>query len=137
MDCSTPGFPVLQHFLEFAQTHVHRFSDAIQSSVVPFSCLQSFPASGFFSKESVLPVRWLKYWSFNFSISPSSEYSRLISFRVDWLDLLARRSNTGTASGCIWASHGPLVLVSASLGFCSSIKYFYISSGLKLYFREK
>ena len=66
----------------------------ISSSVVPFSsCLQSFPASGgkIFSKffESVLCIRWPKYWSFSFSISPSNEYSWLISFRMDWFDLLA------------------------------------------------
>ena len=59
-------------------------------SVILFSsCLQSFPASGFFSSESVLCIRWPKYWSFSFSISPSNEYSGLISFRIDWLDLLA------------------------------------------------
>ena len=62
----------------------------ILSSVVPFSsCLQSFPASGKFSDQSVLHIRWPKYWSFSFSISPSNEYSGLISFRMDWLDLLA------------------------------------------------
>ena len=54
----------------------------------PFSCLQSFPASGSFPV-SVLHIRWPKYWSFSFSISPSNEYSGLISFRMDWLDLLA------------------------------------------------
>ena len=64
---------------------------AISSSVVPFSsCPQSFPASGsFFSNESFLHIRWPKYWSFSFSISPTNEYSGLISFRMDWLDLLA------------------------------------------------
>ena len=63
----------------------------ISSSVIPFSsCLQSFPvASGFFSDESVLPIRWPKYWSFGSSISPSNEYSGLMSFRFEWLDLLA------------------------------------------------
>ena len=62
----------------------------VSSSVVPFfSCLQSFPASEYFPNESVLPIRWPKYWSFSFSISPSNEYSALISFRMDWLDLLA------------------------------------------------
>ena len=61
----------------------------ISSSVVPFSCLQSFPASGFFSNESVLCIRWPKYWSFSFSISPSNEHLGLHSFRMDWLDLLA------------------------------------------------
>ena len=61
----------------------------ISSSVVPFSCLQPFPASGSFLNESALCIRWPKYWSFSFSISPSNEYSGLISFRMDWLDLLA------------------------------------------------
>ena len=63
---------------------------ATSSSVVPFSsCLQSFPASGFFKKELVLRTWWPKYWSFSFSSSPSNVYSGLISFRMDWLDLLA------------------------------------------------
>ena len=62
----------------------------ISSSVVPFSsCLQSFPFIRVFPNESVLCIRWPKYWSFSFSISPSNEYSGLISFRMDWLDLLA------------------------------------------------
>ena len=65
----------------------------ISSSVIPFSsCPQSFPTSGsdeLWSNESTLRMRWPKYWSFSFSISPSSEYSGLISFRMDWLDLLA------------------------------------------------
>ena len=60
----------------------------ISSSVIPFSSyLQSFPASGSFPDKSVLPIKWPKYWSF--SISPSSEYSELLSFRIDWFDLLA------------------------------------------------
>ena len=66
-----------------------RCHPAISFSVIPFfSCLQSFPALGYFSKESVLCIRWPKYWSFSFSISPSNEYSGLISFRMDGLDLL-------------------------------------------------
>ena len=89
MDYSTPGFPVHHQFPELTQTHVHRVSDAIQrisSSVVPFSsCLQSFPASGF--NESV-HIRWSKYWNFCLSLSPSNEYSGLMSFRIDWLNLL-------------------------------------------------
>ena len=62
----------------------------ISFSVIPFSsCLQSFPASGSFPIESALQIRWLKYSRFSFSISPSNEYSELISFRIDWLDLPA------------------------------------------------
>ena len=63
---------------------------AISSSVVPFSSsLQSFPASGFFQVSQLFPIRWPKYWSFSFNINHSNEYSGLISFRMDWLDLLA------------------------------------------------
>ena len=87
MDCSTPGFPILHHLPKFVQTHVHWVSDAIQPSrpVIPFS--SCFPSIGVFSNESALPNRWPKYWSFSFS--PSNEYSGLISFRMDWFDLLA------------------------------------------------
>ena len=91
MDCSTPGFLVFHYLPEFAQTHVHWVGDAIQPShpVSPFSsCLQSFSASGSFPG-SFLHIRWPKDWSFSFSISPSNEYSRLVSFRMDWSDLLA------------------------------------------------
>ena len=65
-----------------------RCHPTISSSATLSFCLQSFPASGDFSSELALPIRWPKYWSFNFSISPSSETSGLISFRVDWFDLL-------------------------------------------------
>ena len=91
MDCSTPGFPVLQHLLEFAQTHVHWVGDAIQPSHPLSSLLLSsvFPSIRVFSTESALHIKWPKYWHSSFSISPSNEYSGLISFRIDWFDLLA------------------------------------------------
>ena len=91
MNCSMQGLPVYHQLPEFTQTHVHRVSDAIQPShpVIPFSsCPQSLPASES-SSESTLHMRWPKYWSFGFSISPSNEHPGLISFRMDWLDLLA------------------------------------------------
>ena len=92
MDCSTPGLPVHHHLLEFTQTHVHQVSDTIQPShslSSPFPPLSVFPSIRVFSNESVLCLRWSKYWSFSFSISPFNEYSGLISFRMDWLDLFA------------------------------------------------
>ena len=88
---SLPDFPVLHYLLEFAQTYVHWIGNAMQPSpsAIPFSsCPLSFPAS-VFSNESALCNRWPKYWSFSFSISPSNEYSGLISFRIVWFDLLA------------------------------------------------
>ena len=86
MDCHTPGFPVHHQLLELIQTHLHRVSDAIQSLLLPPSI---FPSIRVCSNESVHHIRWPKYWSFSFSISPSNEHSGLISFRMDWLDLLA------------------------------------------------
>ena len=92
MDCRTPGFPVHHQLPELAQTHVHQ-------SVMPSNhlilCLPRlflpsfFPSIRVFSNDSALCIRWPKYWSFSFSISPSNEYSGLISFRIDWFDLLA------------------------------------------------
>ena len=92
MNCSMLGFSVLHYFQEFAQTHVHWAGGAIQPShpllsASPPACRLSQP-QGLFS-ESALHIRWPNYWSFNFSISPSNEYSGLISFRIDWFDYLA------------------------------------------------
>ena len=92
MDCSTPGLPVHHQCLGFTQTHIHRVSDAIQPShplSSPSPPAWFFPSIRVFSNDSVLRSRWPKYWSFSFSISPSSEYSGLISFRIYWLDLFA------------------------------------------------
>ena len=80
------------YLLEFAETHVHWVDDAIQPShpLPPSSFAFNLSQhQGFFSRESGLPNRWPKYWSFSFSISPSNEYSGLGSFRMDWFDLPA------------------------------------------------
>ena len=92
MDCSMPGFPVHHQLSEFTHTHVHWVGDAIQPSH-PLSS-PSPPALNLlqhqvFSNESALRIRWPKCWSFTFNISPSNEHPGLISFRMDWLDLLA------------------------------------------------
>ena len=90
MDCTTPGFPVHHQLPEFTQTHVHRVGDAIQPShplSSPLLLPSIFPSIRVFSNESALCIRWPKYWNFSFNISPSNEYSGLISFRMDSLDL--------------------------------------------------
>ena len=92
MNRSTPGLPVHHQLPESTQTHVHRVGDAIQPSH-PLSTSSS-PAPNpssirVFSNESTLRIRWPRYWSFSFYISPSNEHPQLISFRTDWLDLLA------------------------------------------------
>ena len=92
MNHSMPGLPVHLQLPEFTQIHVHRVSDAIQPShpLSPLLLLLPIPPSiKVFSNESTLHMRWPKYWSFSFSIIPSKEIPRLISFRMDWLDLLA------------------------------------------------
>ena len=96
MDCSTPGFPVLQHLLELTETHVHWVGDSwwCHPTILFLCCpllLQPsiFPSIRVFSSESVLHIRWAKYRSFSLSISPSNEYLQLISFRIDWFNLLA------------------------------------------------
>ena len=92
MDCSTPGFPVHHQLLEFAQTHVHRVGDAIQPShplSSPSPPTFNLSSIRVISNESVLRIRWPKDWSFNSRINPSNEHPGLISFRMDWLHLLA------------------------------------------------
>ena len=91
MNHSTPGLPVHHQLSEFNQTHVHRVSDAIQTShpLSPLLLLPPIPPSiRVFSNESTFRMRWPKYWSFSFSIIPSKDIPGLI-FRMDWLDLLA------------------------------------------------
>ena len=92
MNRSTPGLPVHHQLLESTQTHIHCVGDAIQpshplSSPSPPALILS-QHQGLFNW-SALHIRWPKYWSFSFSISPSNEYSGLISFRIDWFDFLA------------------------------------------------
>ena len=92
MNCSTPGLPVHHQLPESTQTHVHCVSDAIQPShplSSPSPPALSLSSIRVFSNESALCIRWPKYWSFSFSISPSNEHPGLNSFRMDWLDFLA------------------------------------------------
>ena len=92
MNRSTGGLPFHHQLPEFTQTHVHRVGDAIQHLILchPLLLLPSIPPSiKVFSNESTLPMRWPKYWSFSFSISLPNEHPGLISFRLDWLDILA------------------------------------------------
>ena len=92
MDCSTPGFPVHHQLQEFTQTHVIELVMPSNHLILCRFLLlppSIFPSIRVFSNESVLHISWPQYWSFSFNISPSNEYSGLISFRMDWMDLLA------------------------------------------------
>ena len=117
MDGSIPGFLVHHQHLELAQIQVDRVGDAIQSSdplLSLYSPSSIFPSIGVFSKESVLHIRWPKYWSFYFSIIPSSEYSGLISFRIDSLDILA-----------IWRTLKSLLLTTVKSINSSVLRFLY------------
>ena len=90
MDCSMPGFSVHHQLQEPTQIHVHHIGDSIQPSH-PLSSPSplTFNLSQHQGLFQLVLIRWPKYWSFSFSISPSNEYSGLTSFRMDWLDLHA------------------------------------------------
>ncbi|CAN0529778.1 unnamed protein product [Rangifer tarandus platyrhynchus] len=127
-DCSTPGFSVLHQLLELAQTHVHRVSDAIR---LILCCPLLFPPSIFpsirvFSKKSVLRIRWPKYWSFSFSISLSNVYSGLISFRMDWLDLLAVQ---GTLKSLLQHHNSKASILWRSAFFRVQLSHPYMTTG--------
>ena len=109
INCSRPGFPVLHHLLEFAQTQVHWVGDAIQPSH-----LLSSPSPPIFnlsqhqgiSIELALRIRWPKDWSFSFSIRPSNEYSGLITFRIEWLvNLQSKGLSRVFSSTTVWKHH--------------------------------
>ena len=101
MDCGTPGFLVPHHLLEFTQVHVHELVMPCNHLILchPLPVLPSiFPSIRVFSNELTICIRWPKHWSFSFSISLSKEYSGLISFKIDWLDLLDVK---GTLYDCL------------------------------------
>ena len=129
MDCSTPGFPVLHHLPELAQIHIHWGGDAIQPSHPLLSLLllpSVLPSIRVFSNESVLHVRWPKYWSFSFSISPSKEYSGLIYFRIDWFDLLIVQ---GTQKSLLQHYSSKASILRHSAFFVVQLSHLYTTTG--------
>ena len=112
MDCSTPGFPVHHQLPEPTQTHVlHAFN---------------FSSISIFSNESVFHIRWPNFWSFNFSIRLSNEYSGLISFRMDWLDLLAVQ---GTLKSLLQHRSSKASILQRSAFFIVQLSYPYMTTG--------
>ena len=126
---STPGLPVHHQLPEFTQTHVHRVGDAIQPShpLLSPSLLPPIPSSiRVFSSESTLLMRWPKYWSFSFSISPTNEHPGLISFRMDWLDLL---SVQGTLKSLLQHHSSKASILRCSAFFTVQLSHLYMTTG--------
>ena len=129
VDCTTPGFLSIinsWNFLKFMSIE----------SVMPFNCLilcrpllflpSIFPSIRVFSNESALHIRWPKYWSFSFSISPSNEYSGLISFRMGWLDLLAVQ---GTLKSLLQHHNTKASVLWCSAFFMVQLSHLYMTTG--------
>ena len=129
MDYSMPGLPVHHQLPGFTQTHVHWVSDAIQPShplPSPSPPASVFPSIRVFSNESVLHIRWPKYWSFSFNFSPSNEYSGLISFRIDWLDVLGVQ---GILKSLLQHHSSKASIVQCSAFFIVQLSHPYMTTG--------
>ena len=129
MDCSTPGFPIHHHLPEVAQTHVLELvmpSNHLNLCRPLLLLLSIFPSIRVFSNKSVLCIRWPKYWSFSYSISPPSEYSGLISFRMDRLNLLAVQ---GTLKSLLQHHSSKESILRCSAFFIVQLSHPYITTG--------
>ena len=130
-NCSTPGLPVHHLIPESTQTHVHWVDDAIQpshplSSPSPPALNLSGKSIRGFSNESALRIRWPKYWSFSFNISPSNEHPRLISFRIDWLDHLEVQ---GTLKSLLHHHSSKASILWHSTFFIVQLSHSYMTTG--------
>ena len=134
MDCSTSSFPVLHYLPEFAQPHVHgtvmlsNYLILCHPLLLPPSI---FPSIRAFSRESALHIRWPKYWSF--SISPSNEYLGLLSFRIDWLDLLTIH---GTPKSLLQHHSSKASIFQRSTFFIVQLSHPYMTTGKTIALNE-
>ena len=128
MDCNMPGLPVPHHFSGFAQVHVQWIPDAVQTSHPLLPSPSVFPSIRVFSNELALHIRWPKYWSFSFNISPSNEYSGWTFFRIDWLILLSKVLSRVFSSTTVQKHQffGPLPSIHTNFYKKSFIKYSFV-----------
>ena len=129
MNRSMPGLAVHHQLPEFTQTHVHRVGNAISHLILcyPLLLLPPIPASiRVFSMESNLRMRWPKYWSFSFSISPANEHPGLISLRMDWLDLPAVQ---GTLKSLLQHHSSKASIFRCSAFFTVQLSHAYMTTG--------
>ena len=126
-----PGFPIHHQLPKLAQTHVHQVNDAI----LPSHPLSSPSPRAFnLSNEAVLRIRWPKYWSFSFSIIPSNEYSGLIYFRMDWLDVLAVQ---GTLRSLLQHHSSKASILRCSAFFTVQLSHPYMTTGKTIAFTRQ
>ena len=129
MDCST-GLAVHHQLLELAQTQVHQVSVTPSNHLILCHLLlllpSVFPSIRVFSNELALHIRWSKYWNFSFNVSPSNECSGLISFRMDWLDLLAVQ---GTLKGLLQHHNSKASILQCSAFFIVQLSRPYMTTG--------
>ena len=129
MDCSTPDFPVHHQLPELVQTHINQVGDAIKPShplsFPSFPAFKLFQHQGLFQRVSSLH-QVSKYWSFSFIISPSNEYLGLISFKMDWLDLLAVQ---GTLKSFLQHQTSKASILQCSASFMVQISHLYMITG--------
>ena len=129
MNSSMQGLPVHHQLPEFTQTHVHRVGDAIQPShplLSPSPPPLIPPSIRVFSNESTFCMRWPKYWSFSLRISPSKEHPGLVSFRMDWLDLLAVQ---GTLKSLLQHDSSKASVLQRSAFFTVQLSHPYMTTG--------
>ena len=129
MNCSMPGLPVHHQLPEFTQTDVRRVGDAIQHLILgrPLLLLPPIPPNiRVFSNQSTLHMRWPKYWSFSFSVTPSKEIPGLISFRMDWLDLFAVQ---GTLKSVLQHHSSKASILRRSAFFTVQLSHPYVTTG--------
>ena len=129
MDYSTPGFPVLHHLPDLTQTHVHQVGETSNHLILcrPLLLWPSiFPCIRVYSNESALHIRWTKYWSFSFSMSPSNEYSGLISFGIDWFDLFTIQ---GTLKSLLQHHSSKISILQYSAFFMVQLSHPYMTTG--------
>ena len=135
IDCSTPGFPVLHHLLEIAQFMPTETVMSFKNYLIlcrPLFLLSSiFPSIKVFSNELALHIKWPRYWSFSFSICLSNEYSGLISFRIDWLDLLAVQ---GTLKSLLQYHSSKASILQRSAFFMVQLSHSYMTTGKAISF---
>ena len=129
--CSMPGLPVHHQLPEFTQTHVHWVVMPSNHLILyrPLLLPSVFPSIRVFSDESALRTRWPKYWSFSFNISPSNEHLGLISFRMDWLDLLAVQ---GTLKSLLQHHSSKASVLRCSAFFIVQLSHPYMTTGKTL-----